>query len=186
MPQVSFDDPFYFLTSVTHKRLPIFRTETMRNLLCRALDEARTSAGLLYFAYVLMEDHFHIITDGVRSPSDTLRYLNGISARRVVDHLKEKGHDASLAKLRQAEKKGGYKYSVWEHHSDKFILTSESKLMEKVNYIHQNPLKDGIVEHPDEYYFSSARIWHRRPREDEPLSMDIDQIDWRHSFRSFR
>ena len=179
MTQVSFNSPFYFFTSVTHNRLPIFATDKMKDILCAAFDEARRSSGMLFFAYVIMSDHFHFITDGERSPSDSLRYLNGVTARRVIDHLKENGYESSLEKLRQAKKKDGYQYSVWEHHSDKFLLTSESLLMQKVNYINQNPVADGLIERPEDYKYSSARIWRKGPLEDEPLAMDIDQIKWR-------
>ncbi len=77
------------------------------------------------------------------------------------------------------EKKRGYKYSVWEHHADTFLVTSESMLMQKVNYIHFNPVKAGLVEHPGKYRFSSSRIWNQRPLDDEPLRMDIEKIEWR-------
>lgn len=143
-----------------------------------ALDEARRSASFLIFSYVIMPDHYHIITDSSREPSDTLRYLNGISAKRILDHLKANAV-SSLEKLKMFEKKRGYKYSVWKHHADTFLVTSESMLMQKVNYIHFNPVKAGLVGHPDEYRFSSSRIWNRRPLEDEQLRMDIDQIEWR-------
>jgi len=60
---------------------------------------------MLYFAYTIMPDHFHIITDGKRSPSDSLRFLNGISARKIIDHLKTEGPEQSLDKLRNEIKK---------------------------------------------------------------------------------
>jgi len=176
--RISIDTPVYFFTSVAHKRLPIFQTDKLKKIVCDAFDEARRSANLLLFAYVIMPDHSHILTDSKRKPSDTLRFLNGISAKRVLDHLKENA-TMSLEKLRMFEKKGGYKYSVWEHHADTFRVTSESAFMQKVNYIHQNPVKAGLVEHPDEYLYSSSRIWNRRPLENEPLRMDLDQIEWR-------
>jgi len=59
-----------------------------------------------------MPDHTHVITDGSRLPSDTLRFLNGITAKRILDYLKENEFTESLDKLRQFEKKRGYKYSV--------------------------------------------------------------------------
>ncbi len=176
--RVSLDTPFYFFTSVAHDRLPIFRTDQLKKIAVDALNEARNSGSFLIFAYVLMPDHYHIITDCHREPSDTLRYLNGISAKRILDHLKSNA-PASLEKLKMFEKKRGYKYSVWEHHSDTFLITSESMLMEKVNYIHFNPVKAGLVEHPDDYLYSSSRIWNRRPQEDEPLKVDIERINWR-------
>lgn len=181
MPQVSFNSPFYFFTSVTHHRLPIFSTDKMKDVLCRAFNEARSSSGMLFFAYVVMPDHFHFITDNKRSPSDSLRYLNGVTARRVIDYLKNNNYSSSLDKLRQEKKKDGYQYSVWEHHSDKFLLTSESLLMQKVNYINQNPVADGLVEVAEDYKYSSARIWRGAPLEDEPLAMNVDQIKWRTS-----
>ena len=51
--------------------------------------------------------------------------------------------------------------------------------MQKVNYINLNPVRAGLVERADDYLFSSARIWRKCPREDEPLRMDVDQINWR-------
>ena len=143
-----------------------------------ALDEARRSADLLILAYVIMPDHYHIIAGSRREPSEALRYLNGISAKRVLDHLKGKAPE-SLEKLKMFEKKRGYKYSVWQHHPDTFLITSESMLKEKVNYIHFNPVKAGMVEHPDDYLYSSSRIWNHRALENEPLEMNIEQIDWR-------
>ena len=176
--RVSIDSPFYFFTSVAHKRLAILQTEKFKRIMVNALNEARRSGSFLIFAYVIMPDHYHIITDSSRAASDTLRFLNGISAKRILDHLKSIA-SPSLKKLRMFEKKRGYKYSVWEHHPDTFLVTSETALMQKVSYIHFNPVKAGLVEHPDDYLYSSSRIWNRRPLEDEPLQMDIDKIEWK-------
>lgn len=179
MTRISLDSPCYFITSVTHHRLPVFRTDKFKDLMCTALDEARTSSEMLLFAYVIMLDHFHIITDGRRKISDTLRYLNGISARRLVDHLKANGPEESLRKLQLEEKAANYKYSLWEHHSDKFLLTSESMFMQMVNYIHNNPVAEGLVERPEDYKYSSVRYWLRKPLlDEEPLEMDLKQIHW--------
>ncbi|HVF31184.1 MAG TPA: transposase [Pyrinomonadaceae bacterium] len=176
--RISIDTPVYFFTSVAHKRLPIFQTDKLKRIMVDALDEARGSAGFLIFAYVIMLDHYHILTDNQREASDTLRFLNGISAKRILDHLKAM-ESPSLDKLKMFEKKRGYKYSVWEHHPDTFLVTSESTMMQKVDYIHFNPVKAGFVEHPDEYLYSSSRIWNRKPLENEPLRVDIEKIDWK-------
>jgi putative transposase len=140
--RISIDTPFYYFTSVAHDRLPIFQTDKLKKIMADALDEARRSASFLIFAYVIMPDHYHIIIDSSRQPSDTLRFLNGISAKRILDHLKANAI-SSLEKLKMFEKKRGYKYSVWEHHPDTFLVTSESMLMQKVNYIHFNPVRPG-------------------------------------------
>ncbi len=179
MTRISIDTPSYFFTSVTHDRLPIFQTDKLKEIACNALNEARISGKFRIFAYAIIPDHKHIVTGGSRLPSDTLRYLNGITAKRILDYLKENDFTESLDKLRQFEKKRGYKYSVWEHHADTFPITSETTFMQKVSYIHLNPVKDGLVEHPNDYLYSSARIWHRKPLENEPLLVDNDKLKWR-------
>ena len=179
MLSVSKNTPFYYITSVTHKRLPILRTDALKDVMCEALDAARESAGFLIFAYAIMLDHLHIITDSKLNESETLRYINGVSANRVIKYLKENGHEESLKKLRTEEKGRGYKHSVWGHHSNTFEIKTEAVLMQKVNYIHYNPVEEGLVERPEDYLYSSARIWKGCPMENEPLAMDIRQIKWR-------
>ncbi len=81
MIQITRDKPCYYLTSVAHNRLPIFRTELIKQIVCNAWNEARRSGEILIFAYVIMPDHSHVVTDGHREISDVLRFLNGISAK---------------------------------------------------------------------------------------------------------
>ncbi len=175
---VSRDTPFLYLTAVAKDRLPVFRTETIQRITCAALAEARASGGFALLAYVVMPDHLHWITGGPRSPSDTLRFVKGIVSRRVIGWLKEQGHEASLRKLRHQQQRQRYEHSLWEHHSNVLLLTSEALLMQKVRYLHANPVRAGLVQRAEEYRWSSARIWLGRPAEDEPLPVDIDQIRW--------
>ena len=151
----------------------------MKQIVVDAFDEARRSAGILIFAYVIMFDHTHVLTDSSRSISEVLRYLNGISAKRIIDHLKSHGFESSLAKLRIQEREKKYRHSVYEHHPNAIRITGEDAFMQKVNYIHLNPVRAGLVGLPDEYRFSSSRQWHRRAFENEPLTVDLDKIKWR-------
>lgn len=179
MVRISRDTPYYYLTSVAKDRLPVFQTDRIKQIVCKALDEARNSAEILIFAYVIMPDHIHLITYNSRPPKDVLRFTNGISARRVIDYLKENNFVSSLEKLKQEQKPRQYKYSLWQHHSDAFLITSEAMFMQKVNYIHQNPVRAGLVEQAENYLYSSARIWRHCPLENEPLKVDIKEINWR-------
>ena len=103
----------------------------------------------------------------------------GIVSRRVIDFLKENEHHSSLEKLRHEEYRRGHRYSLWNHHPNVRLLTSESMFMQRVHYTHQNPLRLGLVERDEGYRFSSARIWNKRPLDDEPLLVDMGKICWR-------
>jgi REP element-mobilizing transposase RayT len=179
MHTISRDTPALYITAVAKDRLPVFRTDTIKVITCNALDEARKSARFSIYAYVIMPDHLHAITDAYLKPSVILRYINGIISRRVIDHLKEHGHNASLQKLKHQTKERAYRYSLWDHHSNVFSITSEDMLLQKVNYIHQNPVRAGLVEKAEDYRWLSVRYWKRCPFEDEPLKVDIDRIAWR-------
>ena len=180
MHKISRDIPALYLTSVAKDRLPVFRTEALALVACAALHEARTSGGFSIYAYVVMPDHLHAITDSILKPSKVLQYINGIISRRVIDHLKAGGHNASLQKLRRESGTRGHRYSLWEHHSNALPIFSEDMLMQKVNYIHQNPIRAELVERAEDYQWSSARIWKRCALENEPLMVDTDRIAWRH------
>jgi len=139
MTTISKDSPCLSITTVALNRLPVFRTDKVKAIACAALDEARRSGGFALFAYVMMPDHIHAITDGARKPSDTLRFVNGILSHRVIEYLKAKGHDASLAKLRTQQKDRGYRYSLVDHHSNVTLLTSESVFMRGAHHAAQAP-----------------------------------------------
>lgn len=179
MATISRDNPCLSITSVAHNRLPVFRTDPLKKIVCAALDEARHSGGFAIFAYVIMPDHIHLIAEGALKSSETLRYVNGITSHRVICYLKEMNYSTSLAKLRDARKARGHAYSLWDGHSNVLPLFSESFFMQRVNYIHQNPARAGLVERAENYRWSSARCWNRRPWEEEPLLVDLDKIAWR-------
>ena len=177
--QISRDSPALYITAVAKDRLPVFRTDAIKKVTCEALNAARRSGKFLIFAYVVMPDHLHLLTNQPNASADVLRYIKGITGRRVIDYLKEKNYQSSLAKLQHLDWKRKHKYSLWQKEKNVLTIFSEAMFMQKVNYIHLNPVRAGLVERATDYGWSSARIWQHCPMENEPLMVDIDQIRWR-------
>lgn len=180
---ISQDSPVLYITIVTKNRLPVFQTDRMREVLCRAIDEARKSAGFLLFTYVIMLDHMHLLASRPSTTSDLLRVIKGLSARRIIDYLKVNSYQSSLAKLQHQERDRKYRYSLWQTEKNVLPVFSEGMFVEKMNYIHCNPVRAGLVEKAADYRWSSARIWQRRPLDNEPLLTDGELIHWRESNR---
>ncbi|MFZ1702580.1 MAG: transposase [Pyrinomonadaceae bacterium] len=172
------DTPAYYLTSVTKDRLHVFKKHEIADLTCKAIDEARRSGKFLIFAYVIMLDHLHLVTDSRIKSAEVLRFINGIISRRVTDYLKAMDYAESLAKLRVSRKNDDWKYSLWDHHPDARLLWSEPMLWQRIQYTHLNPVRAGFVDHPNEWRWSSARIFHGRAIEAEPLDVDLNKIAW--------
>jgi len=177
--QVSRDSPALYITIVTKDRLPVFQKDYINEIACKAIDEARTSGNFLLFAYVIMLDHMHLLTNCPKSSAHVLRFLKGILSRRVIDYLKEKGYRSSLEKLRHEQWKREHNYSLWQQEKNVFSVFSEGMFMQKVNYIHMNPVRAGMGQRAIDYRWSSARIWQRQELASEPLRVDLDRIQWR-------
>jgi REP element-mobilizing transposase RayT len=177
--QISRDTQVNYITVVAKDRLPVLQTAAMKDITCQALDEARKTGGFLLFAYVIMPDHLHLLTDCPKSSADVLRCVKGLTGRRVIDYLKENKYQSSLAKLRHQEWKRRHSYSLWQQEKSVMSIFSEGMFMQKVNYIHLNPVRANLVDKATDYRWSSARIWQRRHLADEPLMVDFDQIEWR-------
>ena len=168
--QISRDSQALFITAVARNRLPVFQTDAIKTLTCEALNEARNSGGFLIFAYVIMPDHMHLLTNQPNTSAEVLRYTKGITARRVIDYLKENNYQSSLDKLQHEEWKRKHSYSLWQEEKNVLPIFSEAMFMQKVNYIHMNPVRADFVEKATDYRWSSARIWHGHADENEPAS----------------
>lgn len=177
--QVSRDSQALYLTVVAKDRLPGFQTDVIKRITCKAIDEARLTGNFLLFAYVIMLDHLHLLTDCPKTSADVLRCVKGLIGRRVIDYLKDRNYQSSLKKLRHQEWKRKHTYSLWQQEKNVFSIFSESVFMQKVNYIHNNPVRAEMVDRAIDYHWSSARIWRHMPTDDEPLLVDFDRIQWR-------
>jgi putative transposase len=177
--RVSRDSPSLYITAVPTNRLPVFRTDPIKIITCRAVDRARRSCGFRLLAYVVMPDHLHLLTDSPGAASEVLRYVKGTIAHDVIGYLKRQGYEGSLRKLRHEEWKRHHRYSLWGHESNVFSIFSERVLMQKVNYVHQNPVHAGLAERAVDYPWSSVRFWLKCASDNEPLRVDVDRITWR-------
>ena len=177
--QISRDTPALYISIVAKDRLPVFRSDNIKRIICEALNEARVSGGFFIFAYVIMVDHLHLLTNQPNTSAEVLRYLKGISARRTIDYLRQNNFHGSLAKLQHESWKREHRYSLWQQEKNVFSIYSEAMFMQKLNYIHLNPVRTGLVKRAIDYRWSSARIWQRCPSEDEPLNVDSQHIAWR-------
>ncbi|MBI2821693.1 MAG: transposase [Acidobacteria bacterium] len=176
---ISSNTPALYITTVSKDRLPVFRRAGFKDLFCRALEEAQKAAGFLILGYVVMPDHYHLLTDNAQTASEILRFSNGITARRVIDYFKQEQLTTSLAKLRHFEQTRRYRYSLWQHHPDVRLIYTEQAFRSRLQYIHANPVRAGLVEKADQYLWSSVRYWKGRPNEKEPIVVACDHVRWR-------
>src|SRR5207245_2030473 len=128
----------HYLTFSCYDRRPNFRTVESRTTFESALERVRRDYVLCVYGYVVMPEHVHML---VSEPE------RGTLAQ-AMQSLKQ-GVARTLA-LRAAD-------SFWQARYYDFNVWSESKFVEKLRYIHRNPVVRGLVERPEDWQWSSFR-----------------------------
>jgi putative transposase len=164
----------HYVTTVTFRRAPIFRSNTACSLFINTLDETRGKHPFKLIGYVVMPDQVHLLLNPQSCDiSDLMRRLKGISARRILDWLREEGREESLSKLRfDNPQKRSHTHAVWLKDFSAVDLWSPKFIRQKLNYIHCNPVRAGLCEHPVGWRWSSYHAYLPHKQGDVPIEMD--------------
>lgn len=148
----------HFLTCTIVNWLPLFASRYVVNIILDSLKFLRTKRDVKIFAYVIMENHIHLIAAGEQL-SQKIGSFKSFTARQIVDHMKERHANDYLRLLRISKKahKEDQQYQVWQEGNHPQELASEKIMQQKMEYIHNNPLDRGYVEDPTHWMYSSAR-----------------------------
>lgn len=119
-----------------------------RDLFVKILEEARSKYRFIVHGYVVMPEHFHLlITEPeVGDPSVVMKVVKERFSRQV--HTKERNNPRGEAPG-QVWQKRFYDFNVW----------TTRKRVEKLRYMHRNPVKRGLVERPEQWRWSSFRAY---------------------------
>jgi putative transposase len=150
----------HFVTGNLLDRAPIFTEPAYCNAFLEQLRSLDQEWPSKLIAYVLMPDHFHLISnprDG--RIKEFVGALKSLSAKSIVKvctqfqfHADADGHQ------------------VWQESFKATPLWSGWMIWQKINYIHANPVKAGLVGSAKDYYWSSFRSFHSQG--DEPIPLD--------------
>ena len=107
-------------------------------------------------AYVLMPNHIHLILfyNNKVNVSGLLRDLKKYTSVKIREKLVQDGKESILDRL--AYRKNGQKFKVWKDRFDAVVILNKNILLTKMNYIHNNPVKSGLVERTQDWKYSSA------------------------------
>lgn len=157
-------DKDYFVTITTVYWIDIFTRLNHKNTIINALKYCQEKKGLDIYAFVLMPSHLHMIC---RSKvgfdlSAILRDFKKFTSKKIIQNIKDEPESRRewLLELfsRACEHlKREQDFKVWQDGYHAEDLTSNKFIYQKLNYIHNNPVKEKTVEKPEEYWFSSAR-----------------------------
>ncbi len=148
----------YFLTSTIVDWLPIFTSETYFKILINSFKFCREEKGLNVFAYVILDNHFHLVAWHPHDLSGVIKSLKMFTANEIIAQLKKDNKRWFLNQFAFAKKRYKTKseYKIWQEGSHPQLITSEQMLVQKIEYIHSNPVDRGLVREIQHWKYSSA------------------------------
>ncbi len=153
----------YFLTFTVVDWVDVFTKAKYKHIIVDALQFAVNNKGLDLFAWCIMTNHIHLIARSKKNfeLSDIIRDFKKFTNKAIIKLIEEEPESRRKWMLYRFEFHGKYNpkikdYKFWKDGSDAKHIYSKEFFMQKLNYIHNNPVKDEIVAEPHHYLYSSA------------------------------
>jgi putative transposase len=145
-------DHLHFLTCSCYHRQPWLAQARRRDLFLKILEQVRRRYQFVVVGYVVMPEHIHLlISEPERgTPSTVMQVVKQRFARSV---LRRKRRSAAQRELWPGEP------HVWQHRFYGFNVWSTRKRIEKLRYMHRNPVERGLVLEPEQWEWSSYRSY---------------------------
>lgn len=154
----------YFLTLTVVGWIDVFTRRTYKMTIIESLRYCQKEKGLAIFGYCLMSNHIHLIVraESNYTLSDILRDFKKYTSKEIIKQIisePESRKDWMIEYFRKAgeDLKAIKDYKFWQTGNHAEEISSNKYFDEKLDYIHNNPVKELIVERPEDYIFSSAR-----------------------------
>jgi len=147
------DGHLHFLTCSCYHRQPWLGGARGRDLFLQILEDVRQRYRFVVVGYVVMPDHIHLLINEPErgTPSTVMHVLKQRYARRL---LRKKRRQAGQGELWPEEEQ-----RVWQRRFYDFNVWSQRKRVEKLRYMHRNPVKRGLVPEPEQWQWSSFRSY---------------------------
>jgi putative transposase len=151
----------HFITFSCYRRLPLLASVQARDIFVQVLRQVRSEYDLKLVGYVVMPEHVHLlISEPARgAPSTVLKMLK----QRVSHRLRRELRSASSAQESSpSARPAGDLPQFWQRRFYDFNVWSRKKKIEKLAYMHMNPVKRGLVEDPKDWRWSSYSFYQGR------------------------
>jgi putative transposase len=159
------NDPegLYFITTAVVEWVDVFTRVHYKDIFVESLKYCQKEKGLIIYAWVLMTNHYHMIVraDKGKNLSDILRDLKRHTSNELIKAINDPKESRRkwmlwLFKSAGLKNSNNKNYQFWQQDNRPIELSSNDMMDQRLAYIHDNPVKAGIVRCPEDYIYSSA------------------------------
>ena len=152
----------YYLTFTIVEWLPVFIAEDPCLIITKSLNFCHQHKGLRINAYVIMPTHVHLILFDQDFDNErlrrTLRELRRFTGRQLADFCQQRMPDVFKQVINNPQRTDRAR-QFWQQSRHPVAIWTESFWRSKVNYLHDNPRRKGLVVEAAAWRFSSAAYW---------------------------
>lgn len=154
----------YFVSFATVGWIDVFTRRVYKDILVDSLNYCVENKGLIIYGWVIMSNHVHlIIGTNDMNLEDIMRDLKKFSSKAIVKEIIANQQESRKEWMLNMFEKAGTDnsnnkhYQFWQQHNQPIVLNNADIFEQKLNYIHENPVKSGFVDEAINYPYSSAR-----------------------------
>ena len=171
----------HFITFAVVGWIDVFSRPDYKDIVVDSMQYCQKSKGLNIHAWIIMSNHLHLIISSQKGHklSDILRDFKKYTSLRIIEAIEQNTSESRKEWMLKYFRESGNKnvknttYQFWQQNNHPVELTDDSDMIsQRLEYIHNNPVHAGIVNHPSDYIYSSARDY-----EGDKGLINIDFLD---------
>jgi len=154
----------YFTSTSIFGWADVFTRIIYKDIIVDSLKYCQAEKGLELYAWCIMTNHIHLIfsTNEDVLPQDFIRDFKKFTSKALTKAIKENDKESRKERwLALFERGAKYNsnntfYQFWQQNNRPIELWSNEVIQQKIDYVHDNPVKAGIVYNAEDYVYSSA------------------------------
>ncbi|MCR8561451.1 transposase [Mucilaginibacter sp. BJC16-A38] len=160
MADINFDHHPQFFTATILEWKHLLKEDTFKNVIIDSLQFLKNEGSIAVYGFVIMPNHIHLIwqiQDGSNRDNIQMRFLK-FTAQQMKFKLMDTDNSRLSDYFVNAKDR---QYQFWERNSLSIDLWTPNVFIQKLDYIHNNPLQDKwqLAKYPKDYKYSSAKFY---------------------------
>ena len=147
----------YFISFAVQNWIDALTRSDYKNIIVDSLKYCQQHKGLNIYAWAIMSNHVHLIisSEGVFTLSEIIRDFKRHTSKHIIENIKNNPIESRKEwLLEQFHTDKGWRF--WRGDNKPIELWSNHVIDQKINYIHMNPVDEGLVFNSEDYMYSSA------------------------------
>ena len=147
----------YFISFAVQNWIDALTRSDYKDIIVDSLKYCQEHKGLNVYAWAIMTNHVHLIisAEGKFTLSEILRDFKRHTSKQIIENIKTNPIESRKEwLLKQFHTDKGWRF--WQGDNKPIELWSNQVINQKINYIHMNPVEEGLVFRAEDYMYSSA------------------------------